>query len=483
MTTDLLYLGAAEQAELIRTRRISPVELVRACLDQIERVDDVLRAWITLKPELALKEARRAEDEIGRGLYRGPLHGLPYGVKDQLHALGFPTTLGARVLEPTEMEPPYTATAVERLGAAGAILIGKQNLHAFGKGGATDFPYGQPRNPWNPAYSPSSSSSGSGIAPAAGMCSFALGEDTGGSIRGPASFNGVVGIRPTYGRVSRFGGVMAAYTTDTVGPLARRVEDVALVLQVVAGHDPRDPLSGTEPVPDYAAQLDGGVRGMRLGIIREIVEPDFVHPKVKAAFQTAVETLRSLGAVIEDVSLPYARFSVALQRLTADAEVAAWLLSKYLRDRYNRFDPAVRTRLAAGCLIPATIYNRAMCARVIVRRQILDALRVRDALICPTHIAPPNRIPLSRDRIAPKEEMSRLRERQIGVHPFSLANVPALSVPSGFSGDGLPLALQIAGRPYGEATVLRIAHAYERATEWHNRRPDLERAVAGHRKE
>src|SRR5882757_1799797 len=228
--TDLVYLSGAEQGRLIQSRKISPVELVRAYLDRIEKFDSVLRAWINVRPELALEKARQAEDEISRGAYRGPLHGLPYGVKDQIHAMGFPTTLGTRVLDESETLPPHDATVIERLDAAGAILLGKQNLHEFGKGGTIDFPFGQPRNPWHPRYTASSSSSGSGIAPAAGMCTFSLGEDTGGSIRGPASCNGVVGLRPTYGRVSRFGGVMTAYTTDTIGPLARTVEDVARIL-------------------------------------------------------------------------------------------------------------------------------------------------------------------------------------------------------------------------------------------------------------
>jgi aspartyl-tRNA(Asn)/glutamyl-tRNA(Gln) amidotransferase subunit A len=251
MAEELSLLGACEQACLIEKRAISPVELVQGALARIERYDGCLRAYITVCAEQALAAARAAEAEIAAGRYRGPLHGLPFGVKDQLHAEGVRTTLGSRAtglgLQGEE------AFCITRLKRAGAILIGKENLHEFGKGGTHDFPFGQPRNPWNPEYNPAGSSSGSGIAPAAGFSSFSLGEDTGGSVRSPAAANGIVGLRPTFGRVSRHGAVMYGWTADTIGPLGRRVEDIALVLGAIAGHDPRDPLSADEAVPDYRA--------------------------------------------------------------------------------------------------------------------------------------------------------------------------------------------------------------------------------------
>jgi aspartyl-tRNA(Asn)/glutamyl-tRNA(Gln) amidotransferase subunit A len=478
--TDLVYLSGAEQGRLIQSRKISPVELVRAYLDRIDKFDSVLRAWINVRPELALEKARQAEDEISRGAYRGPLHGLPYGVKDQIHAMGFPTTLGTRVLDESETLPPHDATVIERLDAAGAILLGKQNLHEFGKGGTIDFPFGQPRNPWHPRYTASSSSSGSGIAPAAGMCTFSLGEDTGGSIRGPASCNGVVGLRPTYGRVSRFGGVMEAYTSDTIGPLARTVEDVANILHSIAGGDPGDPLSSTRPVSHYAEMLGGGIKGMRLGIVREIAWGRGTSAEVQDAFRRAVEVLQGLGAEVTELSLPWVGFSVPLLLLSTDADVASWFLKKYLRDRYGRFDVGTRTRLAAATLIPATVYNRAMRARALVRKQVLDALRECDALICPTNVTAPKPIEANQETVSDDKDdvVARLIERRISLYPFSLANVPAVSVPAGFSKEGLPLALQIAGRPFAEATILRVAHAYERATEWHLQHPDLQESIA-----
>ncbi len=476
---DLLYLSGHEQARLIEHRQVSPVELVRVHLDHIEQYDRALHAWITVDADRALAKAEQAEQEIARGRYRGPLHGIPYGVKDQMHALGFPTTLGTRVLDEAEREPPHNATVIERLNAAGAVLLGKQNLHEFGKGGTIDFPYGQPRNPWHPGYSASSSSTGSGIAPAAGMCAFSIGEDTGGSIRGPASCNGVVGMRPTYGRVSRFGGVMHAYTSDTFGPLARTVRDAANVLGAIAGHDPRDPLSSARSVPDFSAELARGVEGMRLSVVREIADGRGTCAEVKERFRAAVDALRALGAEVDEISLPWARFAVPLQLLTADADVASWFLKKYLRERYARFDAGTRTRLAAATLIPATVYNRAMRARVLVRRQVLEALGHCDALICPSNVTPPKAIEAAREQVShPDEVVPRLVERRISLYPFSLANVPTVSVPCGFSKAGLPIGLQIAGRPFAEGTVLRVAHAFETAAGWHRHHPDLERTLA-----
>lgn len=481
MSTDILFLPALEQARLMRSGALSPVELTRATLAQIERLDGQLRAWISVDAEGALAQARAAEVEIRAGRIRGPLHGLPFGVKDQMHALGLPTTLGTRVLDPEETVAPYDAHVIARLRAAGAVLIGKQNLHEFGKGGTLDFPYGQPRNPWNPEYDPSSSSSGSGIAPAAGMCSFAIGEDTGGSVRGPASCNGIAGLRPTFGRVSRHGGIMHAYTTDTFGPLGRTVGDCAAVLAAIAGHDPGDPLSSKRAVPDFLAGLDRPIRGLRLGVVTEIAHGEGTDPVVRAAFDRALDVLRDQGAVIEEVSLPLSRWAVPLQLLSADADVAAWFLNTYLRDRYDRFDKGTRTRLAASSMIPASIYNRAMRARVIVRQQVLNAFERFDALLTPTNVTPPRRIDQSKETVSEDREdmIERLIRRRISHYPFSLANVPALSVPMGLSPEGLPLALQIAGRPFDEETVFALGQAHERATDWARQHPPLAQGRPG----
>jgi aspartyl-tRNA(Asn)/glutamyl-tRNA(Gln) amidotransferase subunit A len=479
VSQDLVNMSAAQQSAAIKKREISPVDLVRASLDRIERYDGKLRAWISVDAERAMRLAKQAEDEIVHGHYRGPMHGLPYGVKDQMHALGFKTSLGTRVLDESEMGAPYDATLVKRLSDAGAILLGKQNLHEWGKGGTIDFPYGQPRNPWNPAHDASSSSTGSGIAPAAGMCSFSIGEDTGGSVRGPASCNGVVGLRPTFGRVSRHGGVMAGYTSDTFGPLARTVTDIALVMQAISGHDPADVLSSPRPVPDFTRDLSSDLKGMKLGIVREIAYSEWTHPEVLAAFEAALDVLRQRGAVIEEISLPLVKWAVPLQMLTTDADVASWFLANYLRDRYDRFDEGTRSRLVTSCLIPAATYSRAMRARTVVRAQVLEAMRKYDALLTPTNLTPPRLIEEAQENVSDSGDvLPKLIKRRIAHYPFSLSNVPALSVPCGFSKAGLPLALQIASRPFGEPTAFKVAHAYEQATEWHKRHPDLEKTLS-----
>jgi aspartyl-tRNA(Asn)/glutamyl-tRNA(Gln) amidotransferase subunit A len=479
---DFLFFPLAKQAELLHTKQLSPVELVEASIRRIEQTDKTLCAWISVGADQAIAAARQTEGDILKGHIRGPLHGIPFGVKDQMHALGFKTTMGTRVLDEHEMQPPFTTTAIDRLTTAGAIFLGKQNLHEFGKGGTLNFPYGQPKNPWDIAYNASSTSTGSGIATAAGQCSFSLGEDTGGSIRGPASCNGVCGMRPTHGRVSRHGGVMAAYTSDTIGPLARTVLDLASVLQVIAGHDPNDPLCSTRPVPNYRAELHNapeGLKGMKLAVVKEIARFDGVHTEVSKAFERAVDQLRDLGAEIHEVSLPWAKWAVPLQMLTADADVAAWFKGNYLKDRYERFDQGTRTRLIASSLIPASVYSRAMRARRLVRQQVLDAFNHFDALLTPTNITPPKKIEDAQERVdSPEDMVPRLIQRRISLYPFSLSNVPAMSVPMGFSENGLPLALQIAARPFGESTVFRVGHAYQMATHWHEQHPDLKRIVS-----
>ena len=470
--TDIALLSAAEQGRLIRERKLSPVELVQSCLARIERWDPVLRAYITVCADAALAAAREAEREITAGRWRGPLHGLPFGVKDQINTRGIKTTLGSRIL--ADNVPDHDATVIERLKAAGAILIGKENLHEFGKGGTVDFPYGQPRNPWNLEHNPAGSSSGSGIAAACGFSSGSLGEDTGGSVRSPAAANGIVGLRPTFGRVSRWGGVMYGWTADTIGPLTRTVEDNALFLQAIAGHDPKDPLSSTRPVPDYSAALTTGLKGVTLGVVREMTWPDGVHAEVAAAMKQAIKVLEGLGATVKEVSLARAKHAVPLLMLTSDSDIAAMMLKRWLRTRWNDFDVGTRTRLAAGCLIPAAVYHRAMRARALVRREVLDVMGGVDALLSASNLNPPGRIDATREKVESEEDMQRkIILRRISTYPYSIANVPALAVPAGFTQGGLPLSLQVAAKPFDEATVFRVAHAFERATPWHTRHPDL----------
>jgi len=395
-------------------------------------------------------------------------------VKDQLYTQGIRTTLGSRILQ--DYVPDHDATVIERLDAAGAILLGKHNLHEFGKGGTIDFPFGQPRNPWDISRTPASSSTGSGIAPAAGLCSGALGNDTGGSIRWPAAANGIVGLRPTFGRVSRHGGLMFGWNADTVGPMGRTVFDCAALLQAIAGHDGRDALSARVPVPDYMSALSNDLRGLRIGLIREMTWVEGMHPVVKRAMEESVRVLRSLGARVEEMSLSLAKYAVPLQMMTTDADVASVFLKKWLRTDWDRFDKGTRSRLATACLIPAPIYNRAMRARVLVRQEMLDALKKYDALITATHLQPAPSIAKSRETVGTETDMmERVLRRRISTWPFSGANVPAIALPNGFTEGPLPMpvSLQIASRPFAEEIVLKIAHAYEQATEWHKRHPDL----------
>ena len=471
----LAFLSVAEQARLMERREISPVDLVEIYLRRIERWDPIFRAYITVCGDRARAKAREAEREIAAGRYRGPLHGIPYGVKDQLCTRGILTTLGSRIL--ADHVPDHDATVIERLDAAGGILLGKQNLHEFGKGGTVHFPFGQPRNPWHAEQSPSSSSSGSGVATAAGLCSFSLGEDTGGSIRGPAAANGVVGLRPTFGRVSRYGGVMFGWTNDTIGPLTRTVGDCAIVLEAIAGADPKDPLASHRPVPDYGGAMTPTLKGVRLAVVREMASAEGIHPEVRSAMDAAVDVFRSLGATVEEVSLPRAKHAIPLQMLTSDVDVGSAFLRRWLRTRWHEFDRGTRTRLATASLVPAAVYTRAMAARRIVRREILEALSRYDALLSPTNLTPPERIDESPEKADMSQDLiAKQRMRRLCNFPFSVANVPAMAIPMGFTQSDLPLSLQIAARPFAEDVILRMAHAYEQSTPWRCRHPDLEAA-------
>jgi aspartyl-tRNA(Asn)/glutamyl-tRNA(Gln) amidotransferase subunit A len=475
--TQLAYASIAEQAALIQKKEISPVDLVETYLRRIETWDGVLHSWITVCADSALAQARKAESEITKGNYRGLLHGIPFGAKDQICTGEVPTTM-ASIIQP-DFGEGITATVVTKLLDAGAILLGKNNLHEFGKGSSVRFHFGEPRNPWNLAHEPSHSSTGSGISVAAGLTSVSLGEDTGGSIRGPAWANGVVGIRPTFGRVSRYGGIMYAWTQDTIGPLTRTVADNALVLQTIAGHDPKDALSSARPVPQYEKQFTAGLRGVRLGLVREMSVGQTLHPDVAKMLEDALEVLRSLGAGIEEVSLPKAKYAVPLQFLTSDADVASVFVRKWLRQYWDKFDVGTRTRIAAAALIPATVYARAMRGRALVRNEVLATLEKCDALITLMNFVPPLKLEDSVEKIDSKEDVPTrmFKSRRICTYPFSIANVPALSVPSGFTADDVPMSIQIAGRPFDEAMVYRIAHAYEQATQWHLRHPDLEKSA------
>jgi aspartyl-tRNA(Asn)/glutamyl-tRNA(Gln) amidotransferase subunit A len=465
------FLGAARLAALVRERQVSPVELVRAYLDRIDRFDGRLRAYITVTADAALEAARRAEQAVTRGEALGPLHGVPFAVKDQLATRGVRTTAGSRIL--AAHVPDEDATVVARLVAAGGILLGKLNLTEFALGGTIRFPFGQPRNPWNPDHDTGGSSAGSGVAVAAALCGVSLGEDTGGSVRTPASWCGVAGHRPTWGLVSRHGCLPLSWSHDAAGPLARRVEDCALVLAIVAGQDPRDPLTARRPVPDYGAALTGEVRGLRVGVIRELTRGTETDPEVAQGVTAAAGVLGALGAEVAEVSLPLVPQAGAAFMAICDSEGAAFHLP-WLRDRPLDYDEGTRRRLLAASLLPAALLHRAQQARALVRQQLREALERHDVLLAPTsHRPAPTIAAFTAPITSTREAAARFFTRRSFTTPAALAGMPALAVPCGFGAAGLPLSLQIIGRRFEDVTVLRVGHAYEQATDWHRRRPEL----------
>ena len=466
---DLAFLGARRLAALVRERKVSPVELTQLYLARIDRHDTRLRSYITVLPDAALETARRAEAAVMRGAALGPLHGVPYAVKDQFDTAGVRTTSGSRLM--AEHVPAEDATTIARLTAAGGILLGKLNLTEFALGGTQQFPFGQPRNPWNLEHDPGGSSSGSGIAVAAALCGASLGEDTGGSVRSPASFCGVVGLRPTWSRVSRHGSFPLSWSMDTPGPLGRTVEDAAWLLQVIAGYDPKDSLSSREPVGDYTRTLTGGVRGIRVGIVRELTFAPETDVEVRDAVVEAARTLERLGAVTEEISLRLVPLAGAIFMALADSD-GAGVHYRWLRTRAAEYDQGTRRRLLTASLIPAAIQQRAARARALVRAEMREALARHDLFLCPSahQAAPP--IAASRGVITSRHEVAgRFFTRRSYVTPAALAGLPAIAVPCGFTRAELPIGLQLLARHFDEATLLRAAYAYERESGWSKRRP------------
>lgn len=457
---DLSYLSIGEAAPLLHSRRLSPVELTQAVLDRIERIEPAVHAFITVTREEALAAARVAEQEITAGKYRGPLHGIPFGVKDTHYTKGIRTTANTPVL--ADFVPAFDATVVTRLKQAGAILIGKLSLPEFSFGGSPvgggDFP--DAVNPWDLSRTPGGSSSGSGAALAAGLVIAATGGDTSGSIRNPAALCGVVGMKPTYGRVSRHGVIAISWSLDHVGPMTRTVGDNAMLLNVLAGHDPLDETSSTMPVPDYTRALPRGVRGLRIGIPRPALFEGY-HPDVMGAFDEALATFRRLGASVTDVEMPGTLAAADdVQTIVRIAEAAsyheAFLNSK--ADRYGKTN--VRRDVEAGSMLTATQYLRAQKVRAQFCREFAAVFRNFDVFMTPGMPAPAG------EPADVKQPFRRV---------FNVCGFPALVLPAGLSTSprGLPLALQIAAKPFDEETIYAAAAAFEAATPWHERRPRL----------
>ena len=464
---ELPFLTASQLSRLIETKEVSPVEATEAYLDRIEAVDPKLNSYITVTGEQALEAARQAEHEIATSQHRGPLHGVPMAVKDQFNTAGIRTTGGSSILK--DNIPDEDATVITNLKKAGAVMLGKLNMSEFAMAEIYNHPYGTPRNPWDLERNPGTSSSGSGAATAAALCATSLGEDTGGSIRGPANFSGLVGLRPSHGRVSRHGVLGGSWSMDTVGPISRSVEDAAITIQAIAGYDPKDRYSWNVPVPDYRQALTGDIQGIKLGVVQERMDSPNLDPEVRDTVAKAISALGELGASSQDVSIPLAPKAGALTMSILSVEWSN-LHRPLFEPNIDELDHNNKIRFLTGSVIPAQFYYKAQKIRAVLRQQILDALEQVDVLVLPTGpvTAPPVE---SVPGVQSKEHaLTGLAGRISFTGPFNLAGTPALSVPCGFSSSGMPMGLQIVGRPFAEETVLRVAHAYEQTTEWHNRR-------------
>ena len=463
--SELPFLSASELSDLMASKEVSPVEATEAYLERIESLDSKFRAYVTVTADLALEAAKRAEKEIARGDYRGPMHGVPVAVKDQIHTEGILTTGGSPVFN--DFVPTVDATVIANLKAAGAVLLGKLNMTEFATTGLSH-QFDPPRNPWDLERSTGGSSSGSGAATAAFLCAAALGEDTGGSVRFPASWCGLAGLRPTWGRVSRYGVMPGMRSMDTIGPLGRTVEDCAITLAAIAGHDPKDRLSSHEPVPDYRAALTGGIKGLRVGIVRELLYTGLVEEEVRQAVLAAAAKMSEMGARVEELSIPLAANAGTISgAIRVEAPVT---YRELLRDRPRDIAHDNRIAYMVGSIMPASVYYKGLRLRSLLRDQVLAALGGVDLLLSPTsgvaaQLLEPDPV------IDGKGKGNRIP--WLLTTTFSLANVPALSVPCGFTATGLPIGLQIAGRPFDESTVLRAGHVYEQETGWYSRRPDV----------
>ena len=462
--SELPFLSASDLSQLIQSKEISPVEATEAYLDRIESLDHRFNSYLTVMREQALADAQQAEQDIASGRHKGPMQGVPVAVKDQFWSKGVRSTGGSRIL--ADFVPDEDATVIAKLRKAGAVVLGKTNMTEFAITGFSHR-YSTPCNPWDIDTYTGGSSSGSGAATAAYLCATSLGEDTGGSIRFPAAWCGLVGIRPSWGLVSRYGVMQGVWSMDTVGPISRTVEDAAITLGAIAGHDSKDPYSFTEPVPDYRQSLGGDLNGLKIGVITEFMESDLVEPAVRQSVSNAIATLGELGATVEEVSIP----------LSMDAGVASAVLlavepalaqQDWIKDRIQDYGHDVRILLLTGSLLPAQAYYKAQKLRTLLRQQVLDSLEKYDVLVLPT--SGKGSQPREEDPpITSKETAGRLAF--LFTRIFNLASCPAISVPCGFDDRNMPVGLQIGARPRAEETIFKVAHAYEQATSWHTMRP------------
>lgn len=465
MGVDLHLLGIAEAARLIAARKLSPVELTQALLHRIETFDGHINAFITVTAELALRQAKAAEAEITAGRYRGPMHGIPFGLKDLYDTAGILTSGNSKIC--VDNVPENDASAVAKLYEAGAVLLGKLATHEFAHGGpATDLPWPPSRNPWNLEHFTGGSSNGPGAAIASAFLPCALGTDTGGSIRGPSALCGIVGLRPTYGLVSRHGVMPSSYTFDACGPMTRSVEDCAIMLRAIAGFDAKDPTSANRPIPDYRAALNQDIRGLRIGVIRHFWEEDAqVHEELREAMDSALGVLAGLGAKLETVRVRPLNDYYDVGKTIALPELVS-IHRKDLVERPGEFSADFRIRGGLGaCLFQASDYVDAQRERRRMIAELKSLYGKYDVFVTTASTGPAPRLDAYRSMSYwQRPNMTTL---------FSITGGPALVVCNGFTRSGLPLGMQIGAKPFCEEHVFKVGHAYEQATTWHSKQPML----------
>lgn len=462
--SDLAFLSLTDAAELIRANKLSPVEYTQSLIARIEKLDKKVNAFLRFTPDIAIADARRAEAEIANGAWRGPFHGMPYALKDIVDYAGLPTTAHSKIL--IDNVARRDAVVSEKLRAAGGIFMGKLATHEFAIGGPSfDLPWPPARNPWNLNHFTGGSSSGSGAALAAGFVPAAIGTDTGGSVRNPASMCGIVGLKATYGVVSRRGVFPLAFSLDHIGAMTRTVRDNATMLDLIAGHDPLDPGSSNRATGGYTTLLDRDIKGMRIGVIRHFYTRDMqADPEMAASIEAALETMRALGAEIREVhTAPLAEFSACNRTILASEAFA--IHEKWMRERPQDYGALARERIMAGAFVRAPDYVNATR----LRRKLTDDFHALfadvDVIVTSSSMDPACRI----DDTTANEYTYGRQSRAA----FNVTGSPALSIPTGFSKAGLPLGIQIVGKPFNEATIYRVAHAYERTTPWHKQHPAL----------
>ena len=484
----LNQLTISEIQDRLARREVSAREVTQACLDRIQKVDERIHAFLSVDAADTLAQADRADAELKAGVAGKPLLGIPIGIKDVIAVKDQPLNCASKILG--KYVSPYDATVIEKLKAAGAIVFGRLNMDEFAMGSSTEnSAFVTTRNPWDVTRIPGGSSGGSAAAVASDECLCALGSDTGGSIRQPAALCGVVGLKPTYGRVSRFGLVAFASSLDQIGPMTRSVSDAARVLSAISGKDDRDSTSVSEPVPDYAAGLTGNIRGLKLGVAREFMLGG-LDPEINQAMQNAIKKYQELGAEVVEVSLPHSEYAVATYYIIATAEASANLarfdgvrygarvdgkdpIEMYSRTRGAGFGPEVKRRIILGTYVLSSgyydaFYLRAQKVRTLIRQDFLKAFEKVDAIISPTTPTPAFKIGEK------SEDPLQMYLSDIFTISCNLAGICGLSMPCGFSTNPkLPIGLQLLGKPFGETTLLNLAHAYEQATAWHKEKPAL----------